>query len=212
MYENFATLAARAKERPKLPLAIAATTLVPGYVDEEEVEPIARFVSALDAKLPYLLIGYFSCHHLADLPNTSKQQARRCASAARGAGLKKVRLDNQPLLRDALGVREQVVEIARPDGAGEAPVETLQPLARRLVAVAAVVLQLRDPGPGLLEDGRLVLAQQVVDARAVLHVLRFSLGANALPVMGGEPSARPCMREMHSRHVDDNKYSCDKNR
>jgi len=103
VFENFATLAARAKERPRLPLAIAATTLVPGYVDVEEVEPIARFLAGLDVKLPYLLLGCFSCHHLADLPNTSKQQARRCQVAARGAGLKKVRLENQHLLRDAPG-------------------------------------------------------------------------------------------------------------
>jgi pyruvate formate lyase activating enzyme len=89
VYDNFALLAERAKERPELPLAIAATALVPGYVDEEEVAPI----------------GYFSCHQLADVPNTSKQHARRCLTVARSAGLKNVQVDNQELLRDARGER-----------------------------------------------------------------------------------------------------------
>jgi pyruvate formate lyase activating enzyme len=98
---NFAWLAGRRRERPRVPLLVGSTALVPGYVDVEEISAIARFVAAQGKDIPYLLIGFFSCHHLADVPNTSLQQARRCLAAARAAGLENVRLDNRQLLRDA---------------------------------------------------------------------------------------------------------------
>jgi pyruvate formate lyase activating enzyme len=98
---NFAWLAARRHERPEVPLAIAATTLVPGYVDVEEVEPLSRYLAGLGTDIPYLLIGFFSCYQMSDLPNTSRQQARRCLKAAKAAGLTCVQLDNAALLRDA---------------------------------------------------------------------------------------------------------------
>ena len=99
--QNFAWLAGRRRERPEVPLAVASTALIPGYVDGEEVRELARFIAKQGKDIPYLLIGYFSCHHLADLPTTSLQQARRCLAAARAAGLANVRLDNRELLRDA---------------------------------------------------------------------------------------------------------------
>ncbi|MBI3181289.1 MAG: radical SAM protein [Myxococcales bacterium] len=99
--ENFAYLASRRLERPEVPLAVAATALVPGYVDFEEVSALARFIASVGPDIPYLLIGFFSCYLMSDLPSTSRQQARRCLAAARKAGLTRVRLTNRFLLRDA---------------------------------------------------------------------------------------------------------------
>jgi len=99
--DNFAYLAGRRRERPEVPLVIASTPLVPGYVDVEEVAALARFIARQGKDIPYLLIGFFSCYHLKDLPNTSLQHARRCLAAARAAGLRNVRLDNRELMRDA---------------------------------------------------------------------------------------------------------------
>jgi pyruvate formate lyase activating enzyme len=99
--ENFAALAVRRLERPEVPLVIAATALIPGYVDEEEVAALARFVASLGTDIPLTLLAFFSCHHLADLPNTSVQQAERCLAAARAAGLKRVQVSNRHVLRDA---------------------------------------------------------------------------------------------------------------
>jgi pyruvate formate lyase activating enzyme len=99
--ENFAYLASRRHERPKLPLAVAATALVPGYVDVEEIRPMARHLATLGEDMPWALLGFFSCFELLDLPNSSKQQARRCLRAAKAAGMGRARISNVQVLRDA---------------------------------------------------------------------------------------------------------------
>lgn len=98
--EGFAHLASRRRERPDPPLAIAATPLVPGYVDSREVRALARFVASLGKDVPYLLLGFFPCFELADLNPTSRRQARRCVRAARAAGLERVFLTNRHVLVD----------------------------------------------------------------------------------------------------------------
>lgn len=98
--ENFAYLASRRRERPRMPLAVAATALVPGYVDVEEVQPLAEHLAALGRDIPWALLGFFSCFELADVPNTSKRQAQRCLAAAKAAGMKRAQVSNVQVLRD----------------------------------------------------------------------------------------------------------------
>jgi pyruvate formate lyase activating enzyme len=92
--ESFAYLAERARERPRLPLLVAATLLVPGYVDEEEVGRLAALIASLDPGTPYVLLAFHPSFALSDLPATPRAQAERCGQAARAAGLTRVRLGN----------------------------------------------------------------------------------------------------------------------
>lgn len=54
---NFERLAERIEESEHTPLLTEATLLVPGYVDEEEVGQIARFIAGLSRAIPYSLLA-----------------------------------------------------------------------------------------------------------------------------------------------------------
>ncbi len=96
--ENFAWLARQANQRPIPPLLIASTLMVPGYIDGREISKIAEFIAALNPETPYTLLGFHPDYHMADLPPTSRKQARECLNAARQAGLKRLKLGNMHLL------------------------------------------------------------------------------------------------------------------
>jgi len=96
--ENFARAAARFDERPSPPPLVASTLLVPGYVDAEEVEHIARFIASLNPAIPYVLLAFAPQFFCADLPTTSLRHAREAEARARAAGLEHVRIGNRHLL------------------------------------------------------------------------------------------------------------------
>jgi pyruvate formate lyase activating enzyme len=96
--ENFAYLASLVEERPSPPFLIASTLLVPGYIDEAEVEAIARFIAELNPEIPYSLLAFYPTYMMRDLPTTSWKQARACLEAARRY-LRNVKLGNVHLLR-----------------------------------------------------------------------------------------------------------------
>jgi pyruvate formate lyase activating enzyme len=96
--ENFQRAGKRIEERPVPPLLIASTLLVPGYIDVTEIRRIAGFVSSVNPNIPYSLLAFHPCFSMSDLPLFSKQEALECLEAARGAGLKNVRLGNTHLL------------------------------------------------------------------------------------------------------------------
>jgi len=70
------------KKRLDLPMLSASTLLIPGYVDAEEVENIARFISEIDQNIPYTLLAFYPCYVMNDLPATSRKQALECQKAA----------------------------------------------------------------------------------------------------------------------------------
>lgn len=96
--KNFERLAARINERPVPPFLIASTLLVPGYVDEREVEGIAKLISSLNPDIPYALLGFYPHFYIRDLPTTSKRHAIRCKEIAEKVGLRNVRIGNVHLL------------------------------------------------------------------------------------------------------------------
>jgi pyruvate formate lyase activating enzyme len=96
--ENFRRLAHWNERRPEPPFLIASTLLVPGYVDEEEVSAIARFIAGLNPEIPYSLLAFYPSFYLRDLPTTSRLHALRCREAAEAAGLHRVRIGNVHLL------------------------------------------------------------------------------------------------------------------
>jgi pyruvate formate lyase activating enzyme len=96
--ENFKRLVSMIKKRPHPPPLIASTLLVPGYVDEEEVSNIARFIASLNPEIPYSLLGFYPHFYMADLGRTSRKYALRCKELAEMEGLKNVRIGNIHLL------------------------------------------------------------------------------------------------------------------
>jgi pyruvate formate lyase activating enzyme len=103
--ENFCRAAARIPERRATgsqegvgPLVVAATLLVPGYVDAREVGRIAGFIASIDPDIPYSLLGFHPHFFLPDLPCTSVRHADEAQAAARAAGLTQVRVGNRHLL------------------------------------------------------------------------------------------------------------------
>jgi len=97
--ENFKKLAAFAQQRPEPPFLLASTLLVPGYIDEVEVESLAKFVASIDKTIPYSLLAFHPQFYMRDLPTTTKALAIRCMERAKSAGLKFVRIGNVHLLQ-----------------------------------------------------------------------------------------------------------------
>jgi pyruvate formate lyase activating enzyme len=96
--ENFKMVAEKfLGQRADLPILAASTLLVPGYVDEEEVEGIAKFISELDSQIPYALLAFYPQYMLNDLPPTRREHAEKCYRTAK-RHLKNVRIGNANLL------------------------------------------------------------------------------------------------------------------
>ena len=96
--KNFERLAAYIDRRPEPPFLIASTLLVPGYVDEEEVGKLAKFMAKLDPNIPYALLAFYPHFIMNDLPTTSRLQAQTCLQAAKDEGLRRVKIGNVGLL------------------------------------------------------------------------------------------------------------------
>ncbi len=98
--QNFSFLAELAEERPHPPALIASTLLVPGYVDEEEIDALASFLAKLNPEIPWALLAFYPQFYLDDLPTTSAKHAKIALEIARSYGLKRLHLGNQHLLSD----------------------------------------------------------------------------------------------------------------
>jgi len=96
--ENIQILSSRIKERPQPPPLVVSTLLVPGYVDEREVEGIAKFLAGLNPEIPYSLLAFHPQFYMSDLPTTSRRHAESCLQIAKKAGLKNLRIGNVHLL------------------------------------------------------------------------------------------------------------------
>jgi len=96
--DNFRLLAEMGRSRQEPPLLMASTLLVPGYVEEDEVAGIARFLADIDLSIPYSLLGFHSDYCFHDLPVTSRDLAERCLQACRDVGLRRVHMGNRHLL------------------------------------------------------------------------------------------------------------------
>ncbi|NWG03120.1 MAG: radical SAM protein [Syntrophaceae bacterium] len=95
---NFEEVASWTKERPEPPLLIASTLLIPGYMDEEEVRGISKWIASLNPEIPYALLAFYPQFFFKDLPVTSRKFAFRCQEVAEGEGLRRVRVGNMHLL------------------------------------------------------------------------------------------------------------------
>jgi pyruvate formate lyase activating enzyme len=96
-FENFKMIAEEFWKDCEVPMLTATTLLVPGYVDELEVENIAKFISSLSEDIPYSLLVFHPCYEMSDLPITPIKQVVECYTIAKRY-LKNVRVGNLHLL------------------------------------------------------------------------------------------------------------------
>lgn len=97
-FENFKRVGEMINLRPSPPLLVASTLLVPGYIDENEIKAIARFIAEINPEIPYSLLAFYPHFYMSDMPLTLKSMAERYLKAAQGEGLKNVRFGNIHLL------------------------------------------------------------------------------------------------------------------
>jgi len=97
--ENFRFLAENyfGTRDDNMPEMSACTLMVPGYVNYDEVELIARFISEINPEIPYSLLVFHGDYQMRDLPVTPKKQAEKCLKVAQKY-LKNVHLGNKFLL------------------------------------------------------------------------------------------------------------------
>jgi pyruvate formate lyase activating enzyme len=100
--ENFKYLGGWVAERPDPPFLIASTLLVPGYIDDDEIKGISRFIASVSPEIPYSLLAFHPQFYFVDLPTTSRFHALRCKEIAEETGLKQVRIGNAHLLGEGL--------------------------------------------------------------------------------------------------------------
>lgn len=97
-YSNFEMLYHEFYEqRPEIPILTASTLLVPGYVNSDEVEKIASFISELNPNIPYSLLIFHPDFMMLDLPVTPYDEVVACFKAAR-KHLKRVHVGNLHLI------------------------------------------------------------------------------------------------------------------
>jgi len=98
IFENFRIVGEEYfRERSEVPVLTASTLLIPGYIDEVEVENITKFIAEIDPHIPYTLLAFYPQYIMDDLPTTSRKQAYECYSIAKKY-LKYVRIGNIHLL------------------------------------------------------------------------------------------------------------------
>ncbi|MCK5183100.1 MAG: radical SAM protein, partial [Candidatus Heimdallarchaeota archaeon] len=98
-YFNLKEIGKRINDRPETPLLVASTLLIPGYIDEDQVEKIANFLASINTSIPYSLLAFYPAFAIDDLPTTSKEHAERCFKIAKKQGLENISIGNKHLLR-----------------------------------------------------------------------------------------------------------------
>lgn len=78
--ENFELIATQFDRKNFL---TATTLLVPGYIDEQEVEKIAEFIASLDPDIPYSLLAFHPDFKMLDMPVTTRKHAYKCYEVAK---------------------------------------------------------------------------------------------------------------------------------
>ncbi len=100
VFKTVERIAERFSKRPKPPLLVVSTLLVPGYVDEVEVEGIVKFIAELNKDIPFRLLAFHPDYAMSDLPPTSRSHARAAYSIALRHGLTNVSIGNWWILKD----------------------------------------------------------------------------------------------------------------
>lgn len=68
--------------------------LIPGLVEVDELEKIARSLKTVDMGLPFTILAFFPEHKMKDFRSPSVEEMVRAYEAAKSTGLTNVRLGN----------------------------------------------------------------------------------------------------------------------
>ena len=99
--DNIKLVAEYFKARSKPPILVVSTLLVPGYVDEYEIDQMTKFVAGINPEIPYIFLGFHPDYMLLDLPTTSWRHAEKAVRIAKENGLRNVWVENTFLLGHA---------------------------------------------------------------------------------------------------------------
>jgi pyruvate formate lyase activating enzyme len=80
------------------PLLLLSTLLVPGYVDEYEVDQMTKYIAGINPDIPYVFLGFHPDYMLLDLPTTSRNHVEKAVKIARENGLRNIHVGNVFLL------------------------------------------------------------------------------------------------------------------
>lgn len=97
--ENIKLVAQYMKKREHPPMLIVSTLLIPGYIDEFELEAMAEFISSINKDIPWSFLGFYPHFRFEDMPCTSRAQADMALRVARAHGIRSTHLGNIHLLR-----------------------------------------------------------------------------------------------------------------
>lgn len=95
---NIELVAKYASKRRVPPLLVISTLLVPGYIDEYEVDQMTKYIANIDSETPYVFLGFHPDYMLIDLPTTSWNHVEKAVKIAKENGLKNVHIGNVFLL------------------------------------------------------------------------------------------------------------------
>ncbi|KPK64026.1 hypothetical protein AMJ83_04195 [candidate division WOR_3 bacterium SM23_42] len=96
---NIKLVAESMKKRVTPPILVVSTLLIPGYLDKQELEYMASFISSIDKDIPWSFLGFYPHFHFNDMPCTSREQAEMALNIAEEHGIKNTHLGNIHLLR-----------------------------------------------------------------------------------------------------------------
>ncbi len=96
--ENIKLIAQSSNKREEPPLLIVSTLLVPGYIDEYELNQMAQFISSVDKKIPWSFLGFYPHFYFSDMPRTSRNQADMALRIAKDYGIENTHVGNIHLL------------------------------------------------------------------------------------------------------------------
>jgi len=96
--KNIEYVASLFNTRREPPLLVISTLLVPGYVDEYEIDRMTKFIASLNPEIPYVFLAFHPDYELVDLPRTSHRHMEKAIEIAKRNGLKNVYIGNEWLL------------------------------------------------------------------------------------------------------------------
>ncbi len=98
VFENIRLVAEMMGERPEPPLLVVSTLLVPGYIDEYELEGITGFIASVNPDIPVRFLAFHPDYLMRDLPPTPRWLAEKALEIARRNGLRNTSIGNEWLL------------------------------------------------------------------------------------------------------------------
>ncbi len=84
--------------RKEYPLIVVSTLMIPGYINEEEIDLITKFIASINPDIPFSLLGFHSSYLMSETRYTTKIEAEKYYKIARKNGIKNVHIGNRHIL------------------------------------------------------------------------------------------------------------------